>query len=221
MDEKINEKKEVKKSIFFAKFNKSCLITYIGVIFSILAMYFAFVKVAFGENCCIRYALACLIVSGICDMYDGKFARTCKRTEEEKEFGVQLDSLADTICFIATPIVIMFCMGMTQWYYLISYIIFAICGISRLGYFNIYADTDNAVKSYKGLPVTSTAIIYPVLGLLHVVVSLNALCWIYFIATIITGILFVLNIKIIKFKGVAYSIVPILAAILIVLLMVV
>lgn len=217
----INETlKDNKNCIFFGKFNKSCLITYTGIIFAILAMYFSFINIALVDKSYIRYALACLVLSGICDMYDGKFARLCKRTQEEKKFGVQIDSLADTICFIITPIVIMFGMGMQQWYYLIAYTILAICGVSRLGYFNIQADTENAIKTYKGLPVTSTAIIYPAVELISASVTLNVLSWIYFVTTIITGIFFVLNIKISKWKGVAYLIVPILAAILIVLLMV-
>lgn len=214
------EIEETKESIFFAKFNKSCLITYIGILFAILAMYFAFGRTTTESNCYIRYALICLIVSGVCDMYDGKFARACKRTQEEKEFGVQLDSLADTICFIATPIVIMFGIGMTQWFYLPAYVLLAICGVSRLGYFNIKADLDKAIKTYSGLPVTSTAIIYPLVGLLYLLKNMNIIYISYLIVTIITAILFVLNIKIPKLKGVAYSIIPILAIIFIILLLV-
>ncbi len=206
---------------FFAKFNKASIITYIGVCFSILAMYFAFVKVAFDEGERIRYALSCLVVSGVCDMFDGKIARLCKRTKEEKNFGIQLDSLADTICFIVTPIILMFCMGMTQWYCLIAYAMFAIFGISRLGYFNIKADLDTAIKTYSGLPVTSTAIIYPVLGLLHIFVTTKVMNIIYLIATILTGVLFIVNIKIPKLKGVAYIVVPTLALLLILLLLVI
>lgn len=208
----------IEKDLFFAKFNKSCLITYFGILFGALAMYFSFTKVAFVSNGLVRYPLLCLIVSGICDMYDGKFARACKRTQKEKEFGVQLDSLADTFCFIAVPVVIMLCMGMTKWYDVVAYALFIICGVSRLGYFNINADLEKAVKTYRGLPVTSTAIIYPLLGLLHVWLPFNVMAFIYCIATICTALLFVLNIKIPKLKGFAYTIVPLLAAILMILL---
>ena len=47
-------------------------------------------------------------------MFDGKVARMCKRTEEEKQFGIQIDSLADTINFIALPVVIMLSLGMNS-----------------------------------------------------------------------------------------------------------
>lgn len=206
--------------MFFAKFNKSCLITYFGVIFGVLAIYFAFSDMICRVNYNISYSLICLILAGICDMFDGKFARACKRTEEEKAFGIQLDSLADTFCFLAVPVVFMMSLDMNEWYHVIIYALFVLCGISRLGYFNINADLDKATKVYQGLPVTSTAITYPLLGLLSIVVSTDILRLIYLIATIATTILMVVKIKIPKFTGIWYKIIPILAAILITLLMV-
>ena len=42
--------------------------------------------------------------SGLCDAYDGKVARMKKvRTEEEKAFGIQIDSLADMVAFGVLP----------------------------------------------------------------------------------------------------------------------
>lgn len=211
------KKKEQKESILFAKFNLSCLITYIGVVFGVLAMWLAFSKMTDGETIYIRYSLACLVISGVCDMFDGKFARLFKRTQEEKEFGVQLDSLCDTFCFLAVPIVFMMALRMTRWYHWIAYAIFIICGVSRLGYFNVKsADTEKAIKTYQGLPVTSTAVTWPLIGLLRTFITdICVLQWVYFGATILTAILMVVNIKIPKLKGIAYIIVPILAAILV------
>ena len=43
-------------------------------------------------------AVLCLALSGLCDMFDGKIARTKKdRTEIEKRFGIQIDSLCDIV----------------------------------------------------------------------------------------------------------------------------
>ncbi len=45
-------------------------------------------------------ALLCLMVSGLLDAFDGRIARTKKnRTEQEKRFGIQIDSLNDVVCF--------------------------------------------------------------------------------------------------------------------------
>ena len=184
-------------------------------------MYFAFIKMAFCEVSYIRYSLIFLMLSGICDMFDGKVASMCKRTDEEKEFGIQIDSLADTVNFVALPVVIMLSLGMTSLIDVIIYALFIICGISRLGYFNVNAKLDSPVKFYNGLPVTSTAIIYPVLGLFHGHIPEDIFSLIYLIATLLTAVLFVTRIKIPKFKGIAYIIIPILALVLAVLLLLV
>ena len=45
-----------------------------------------------------------LLVSGLCDAFDGKVARSKKnRTEMEKKFGIQIDSLADMVSFGVLP----------------------------------------------------------------------------------------------------------------------
>ncbi len=52
----------------------------------------------------------CLLLHfGLCDMFDGKIARTKERTERRKKcFGIQIDSLADIVCFGILPIVLGF-----------------------------------------------------------------------------------------------------------------
>ena len=206
--------------MFIIKLNKSVLVTYLGAIFGVISMYFAFSKMAFEEIPYLRYSLVFLILAGICDMFDGKVARMCKRTKDEKEFGIQIDSLADTVNFLCLPVVIMLSLGMYSLIDIVIYVIFILCGISRLAYFNTIADANNPVKFYNGLPVTSTAIIYPVLGLMHGSIPDNIFNIIYIVATLITALLFVLKIKVPKFKGKAYIIIPILALILVILLLV-
>ena len=206
--------------MFIIKIKKSVLVTYLGVIFAILSMYFSFIKMAFCEESYIRYSLVFLMLAGVCDMFDGKIARMCKRTKEEKEFGIQIDSLADTVDFVVLPVIIMLSLGMTSIIDIIIYALFIICGISRLGYFNVNATLDTPVKYYNGLPVTSTAIIYPLLGLLHGIIPENIFSLVYIIATLLIAFLFVAKIKIPKLKGKAYIIVPILAILLTILLMV-
>ena len=64
--------------MFIGKYNKSVIITYTGVIAAVIGCYLAIVKAA------PRYAVLCLIIAGLCDLFDGVFARMCKRNEEEK-----------------------------------------------------------------------------------------------------------------------------------------
>lgn len=205
--------------MFIVKLNKSCLVTYLGIIFGVLAASFAFSKIAFSETNFMRYSLSFLVLSGVCDMFDGKIARMCKRTKEEKEFGIQLDSLADTFNFLAVPVIIMLSLNMHSAFDILAFMLLILCGVARLAYFNVHAELDGPVKFYKGLPVTSTAIIYPLLGLLHGVIDEDLFIKIYLIATYLIAFLFVFNFKCPKLKGSAYIIVPILAVLLIALLL--
>ena len=144
-----------------------------------------------------KYAVILFMFMGICDMLDGPIARKCKRTDEEKAFGVQIDSLVDVFSFVAYPIVLLYALGLDKWYNVIIFAIFAICGIARLAHFNIKsADKSKSVKFYEGLPVTSVACIYPLAFLLMLCIPRNIFLIIYSILTLLIALLFVLRIKI-------------------------
>lgn len=118
-------------------------------------------------------AIICLMVSGLCDMFDGKIARTKKnRTEEEKKFGIQIDSLCDVICFGVLPSVIGYSVGLNTWIDLPVLVLFPLCAVIRLAYFNVTEEsrqkkTEEARKTYEGLPVTSVALILPLVYSFH------------------------------------------------------
>ena len=79
-----------KKSGFY---NNSVLLTNIGLVSSVFGITQVF------ENH-MSIAFLCLLLSGICDLFDGKIARSMKnRTEHEKVFGIQNDSLCDLVCY--------------------------------------------------------------------------------------------------------------------------
>lgn len=200
--------------MIIGKWNKSVIVTYIGVMFSILGMYFACTK---G----IKYAICCLMAAGICDLFDGRIARSCKRTEEEKKFGVQLDSLADVFNFIAFPIVIFVGAGFINPFLILLYILSAICGIARLAYFNISAEGDAPVRYYQGLPVTYTALILPIVYLLKYVLPPDLFYMVFPAAMLVISILNVLNIKVPKPKGASYILFSLLAVFVLVLYLVV
>ncbi|MCL2488325.1 MAG: CDP-alcohol phosphatidyltransferase family protein, partial [Oscillospiraceae bacterium] len=116
----------------------------------------------------------CLMVCGALDMFDGKVARTRERNDREKQFGIQIDSLADLVSFGVLPSVIGYTVGRQEewfgdspvWYGIVT-ALFVLCALIRLGYFNVdeimrQAGTDEARKSYLGLPVTTVALILPV-----------------------------------------------------------
>ena len=198
--------------MFIAKWNKSVILSYVGLVFAIIGMY---ICVTTGN---ILHALSCLIVSGVCDLFDGKVARMCKRTKDEVKFGIQLDSLVDTASFVVFPIIILLTIGLTDWYQLPVLALFAICGIARLGHFNcLVEDSDKPVDYYTGLPVTAIAMVLPLLYLLSYIIPNNIYPIVLTILIGVNALLNILTIKVKKPRGIAYPIFAIAAIIMLVL----
>lgn len=192
--------------MFVGKWNKSVILTYAGLLFAVLGIFLAFTQDK------INYAFCCLMVSGVCDLFDGMVARRCKRTEEEKMFGIELDSLVDTMSFVALPICIFIAMGLTHIWDIIIYMIFAVIGVARLAYFNIdTADSEKAIKYYIGLPVTYVALIFPLLYLLRLPLEDKIFVPVFTAGIVIVSVLEILKIKVIKPKGIWYGIFGVLA----------
>lgn len=208
--------------MFIGKYNKSLVISYVGVICTILGIYFACSPALFEGATHFKIAMIFLILAGVCDMLDGKFARMCKRDKDEEMFGIQLDSLADIVDFVCFPIVFGLAMGFNEWYHVITYILIAMAGIQRLCYFNVLVinkKDKGPVKFYTGLPVTSTAVIYPIVFAISRVVDCSLFNEIFYaVITFLTAFLFVSNIKVPKPKGIAYPIFATIAVIGIVII---
>lgn len=170
--------------------------------YTVILTYMSLASAVSGIFCAssgyLRWAVFCLAVSGFCDMFDGKIARTKKnRTEDEKSFGIQIDSLCDIVCFAILPVIICYKIGMNHIYGMVILILYSLAGLIRLAYFNVMeekrqGETDEARKYYQGLPITSMAIILPILFVtsplfpshqifmivLHIIVVLVALLFI-------------------------------------------
>lgn len=195
--------------MFIGKWNKSVILSYIGLIFGVLGIYSAM----YGD---INNAFVCLVIAGVCDMFDGKIARACKRTEEEKQFGVQLDSLIDIVNFGAFPVVIYLSLGFIAWYQIVIYSLFMVAQVARLAYFNISVkdgNKDKPIKHYQGLPVTSSAIILPAVYLLSLLLNKLYFETVFTLTLLIMSFLHIYNFKVFKPKGIAYVIFGILALI--------
>ncbi len=140
-------------------YNYTVILTYAGLTSALIGIF------ATLQNHPI-VGLICLMVAGLCDMFDGKVARTRERTREEKNFGIQIDSLCDLVCFGVLPTVIAFSVGLRQWYYIPILILFVLCGLIRLAYYNVTEivreqETDEVRRAYLGLPITFSAVFVP------------------------------------------------------------
>ena len=143
-------------------YNYTVWLTFIGMLSSVIGIGLAF------EGKLIA-SVICLMFSGLCDMFDGIVARTKKdRNEEEKRFGIQLDSLSDIVCFGVLPFVIGVSIGADKWWQLAIMALFALAGLIRLAYYNVTEETRQQQtcekrKHYLGVPITTSALTVPLL----------------------------------------------------------
>ena len=141
-------------------YDYTVILTYCSLLSAIGGMTFAF----HGR---LIPSILCLLLCGLFDMFDGKVARTKKnRTQEEKSFGIQIDSLSDVVAFGVLPAVIAICISNGVWYVCLTAGLYALAGLIRLAYFNVteeirQASTNECRKTYAGLPITSAALIFP------------------------------------------------------------
>ncbi len=182
------------------------ILTYLSVIAAAAGIYNAF-----QGN--IKGAVVCLMASGICDMFDGSVARTADRTEREKGFGIQIDSLADIVGFGILPAVIGYAVftgysvpgygyfGAARIVMIVS--VYVLAALIRLAYYNVteaeLQSRNEKRKYYEGLPVTSVALIVPM------VYSMCAFCnfplWrVYNKLLLLLSLGFVLKVRIPKLK---------------------
>ncbi len=168
-----------------------------------------------------------LLFSGLCDAFDGKVARSkAGRSQFEKNFGQQIDSLADLVSFGVLPA----CIGMAMikanskyleipvineetnrraWYAIILMLIAAVyvlAALIRLAYFNATdmerekEEQQEGYYSYTGLPVTSAALVFPFVLLLHFFTRFD-FSILYFAVMLLMSALFLGNFKIKKIGG--------------------
>ena len=177
---------------FIIGFYRKCdFITMTGTLFSFIGL-----MLVLSQH--FTMAVLCMVVSGICDAFDGTVARMSKSTKMEKAYGVQLDSLSDVICFGVVPATITAAMSPS----LITKVIcafYVLCGVIRLAYFNTLSVTEENKKGgFIGVPITTASIVYPIVYLILRYFNVELLKTVMPILLLVLGISFILKIHIPK-----------------------
>lgn len=141
-------------------YNYTVILTYLGMLSGFTGITFVF-----GGR--IQGAVVCLLIAGVCDMFDGKIASTMKRTRPEKRFGVQIDSMCDLISFGVLPALIVYSSFGGPLRVVIPSL-YTLCALIRLAWFNVDEEERQEREAgrrsvYLGLPVTTAALIFPLL----------------------------------------------------------
>ena len=182
---------------FIGFYDYTVILTYISLISAFVGMCLAG-QGSFGG------AIVCLLISGICDAFDGTVARSKKnRTEDEKAFGIQLDSLCDVVSFGIFPAYVLHCMGVQGALGITILSLYCVCAVIRLGFFNVQEAKrqqveDGCGKFYRGLPVTTMSMLLPVVYLIRLVLPGKVFRWILYILPAVVGFLFILDFRIKK-----------------------
>ena len=173
-------------------YDYTVVLTYISLISSVLGM----TRAIHSDY---KTAIFCLALSGICDAFDGRVARTKKnRTEDEKAFGIQLDSLCDVICFGIFPAMICYLLGVRGTLGGALVLFYCLCAVIRLAFFNVLEAKRQSVetganKTYHGLPVTSIAFILPLAFWLQFILSELVFMVLLHVVLLVVGFLFILD----------------------------
>ena len=174
------------------------------VILTYMSLVSAMVGIVSASRGRFTAAILCLLLSGFCDAFDGTVARTKKnRTEDEKAFGIQLDSLCDVVSFGVAPAFSLYCMGVDSVPGIVILCGYCICAVSRLGFFNVQEAKRQQVESgsnkyYRGLPVTNSAAIFPAYYLLHNLLPDSVFVTGLYILAALTAFLFILDFQVKK-----------------------
>lgn len=184
------------KKLWIGVYNPTIVLTYAGVFSAVIGIGLLLrgQGTEFAET--MDTAMILLIISGVCDMFDGAVARCFARTEQEKQFGIQLDSLADTVSFVAFPAIILLFTAKPHPVNTAIACFYVFAGIMRLGWFNVTTEENKGV--YKGLPVTFSAMILPVCYLILRLTGLTYLQFVYPALYLCIGLLFILNFRLKK-----------------------
>ncbi len=123
-----------------------------GLFCALLGLYFAVLK-----N--FPAAVVALMWAVLFDWGDGIIARRIEgRTDEQKNYGAQLDSLIDMISFGICPAVFLLSYGsFSPWFLPGAFVILAAAAI-RLSYFNVFGLVDSS--TYKGLALDNNIILF-------------------------------------------------------------
>ena len=187
--------------------------SYIGLLFGIISIYYSKIN-----N--IKIALIFLMLSSLIDIFDGTIAQKFKRTDSEKQFGIEIDSILDTINFGAIPVIVFLNMGFSSIYDYTIVFFYLFVVTMRLAFFNTnlvkLKGCNNKYEVYYGFPVT-TIPMFMILGyILYLVTKINCIMP---VIMIVSSLLFILKIKIKRYKSKWFNIMIIIIGLLLICLM--
>lgn len=165
----------------------------VGLFFTMVGIYYALL----GN---FPVAMIAMLWTVFFDWSDGIIARRMKgRTEEQKSFGVQLDSLIDVVSFGVGPAIILLSYGHFSPWFLPGAFIIVAAGVIRLSYFNVFGLVDKS--TYMGLAMDNNIIILAFAFLFNGLISQTAFTIVLYVLIIALAFLNVAPVRTPKLAG--------------------
>lgn len=175
-------------------YDYTVILTYVSLASSVIGM----TQAIHGR---FKVAVVLLAFSGLCDMFDGKIARTKKnRSEDAKAFGIQIDSLCDVVCFGAFPALICYLLGVRGFLGMTIIALYCVASVIRLAFFNVMEMnnalvTEDGEKFYRGLPITSMAVALPLVFMIQFFVPDSVFVICLHLLLMVVGLMFIVDFK--------------------------
>lgn len=167
-----------------------------GLLSAVLAIYFAII----GN---FPAAMIGLVWAVLFDWSDGNIARRMKgRTDKQRLFGGQLDSLIDIVSFGVCPAMTLLSYGdFSPWFLPGAFIIVA-AGVLRLSYYNVYGLVDKT--KFQGLAIDNNGIFLVLLFVFNGYISASVFTALLYILILALAVLNVAPIRTPKLSGGAW-----------------
>jgi CDP-diacylglycerol---serine O-phosphatidyltransferase len=160
-------------------------------------------------------AAACLMYSGIADMFDGWVARRTKRTALSAEAGGQIDSLVDVCAFGFAPVVFAYCFGLRDIPSVALLFAYVSVNVLRLAYFNNRGlVTEGGTQYFTGLPVTYAGMFVPLVFASRLALSDGAVAMVLRATFAALALAMSSGLRVPKPRGVFYVLFPLSALVL-------
>ena len=164
-----------------------------GLLCAILGIYYAVAGV-------FPAAMIGMLWAVLFDWYDGIIARRLKgRTDEQKAFGEQLDSLIDIVSFSVCPSVVMMSYGDFSPWLLPGAFVIVSTGVIRLSHFNVFGMVDES--TYQGLALDNNILILSIVFLLDGLIAHDTFIVILYATLMVLSALNVAPIRTPKLAG--------------------
>lgn len=135
-------------------------------LFSLTNLFFGFLSIHMSLHGRFRWAAFWIIVAAVMDGFDGIVARA---TKTQSDFGIELDSLADSASFgvAASLLIYLWGLGRTGAPGIFFSFVFLSAAVLRLARYNVQTKAAPDRRFYQGLTVPSAAMFMSSLPFLH------------------------------------------------------